>query len=183
MALQPKDLKITLKDHQKTSLNMIHHLEKNSGFYFVKRKNISTLKEININSVDLSKENIYKYDPSYWILSDKTGYGKTLTSVCTLYNKLDASKINYNFIYKYENISKPYINIDKKIYDDYKNLFDNIIDELNKDLIGIYNSYDKTYYKNKKLFSNISSNLKIVLQLINKYITKLLTLINILIKC
>ena len=85
MALQPKDLKITLKDHQKTSLNMIHHLEKNSGFYFVKRKNISTLKEININSVDLSKENIYKYDPSYWILSDKTGYGKTLTSVCVHY--------------------------------------------------------------------------------------------------
>ena len=160
MALQPKDLKISLKDHQKTSLNMIQHLEKNGGFYFVKRKNVSTLKEIDINSVDLSRENIYKYEPSYWVLSDKTGYGKTLTSVCILYNKLDTSKINYNFIYKYENISKPYVDINKKIYNDYESLFDTIIDDLKKDAIGIYNSYDKTYYKSKNLFSNIILNLK-----------------------
>jgi len=104
---QPEDLKIILKEHQKTSLNMIRHLEKKESFYFVKRKNCSTLKEINVNEVDLNKENIYKYDSSYWILSDKTGYGKTLTSICMLYDKLDTTKINYDFVYSNKVVRTP----------------------------------------------------------------------------
>ena len=189
---QPKDLKIILKDHQKTSLNMIHHLEKKGGFYFVKRKDCSTLKEINVNEVDLNKENIYKYDSSYWILSDKTGYGKTLTSICVLYDKIDSTKINYDFLYSINAVKTPFNESDNIIFNLFSEKLDTYINKIINGNSGNsmnMSSYfpnnidflDKSFYKKLKkvLFKNISLNKNAKIsntinfdQYVNRYIGK-----------
>jgi hypothetical protein len=151
---QPKEIKIQLKDHQLTSYNHIKSLEDNDGFYFIndnKVKNVIKIKDYNKYLENLYENNntnhtINHFSSNYWILSDKTGYGKTLTALCCLrdkdkylnkitnLNQLDKSKEN-----KQENFSCPY-NISSKSglnYSSFKISFTNNTNEKENDMYFI----------------------------------------------
>lgn len=90
---QPKEIKIQLKEHQRTSYCQMKSLEHKDGFYFINSKGsnvikINNCKEYLQNLYDSNSEHsINHFRTNYWILSDKTGYGKTLTACCCLKDK------------------------------------------------------------------------------------------------
>lgn len=142
---QPKQIKIQLKDHQLTSYCQIRSLENKDGFYYIKNnnnKNVMKIKDYNKYLEDLYSSNqihnINHFRSNYWVLSDKTGYGKTLTAICSLKDKEpNIIKVNnLNEIDKYTNFSVDYFNTPYNInsksgrnYSSFKITFDNLIND------------------------------------------------------
>jgi len=118
---QPDEIKIQLKEHQKTSYCQIKSLEHGDGFYFINsdETNIKRIDKCNEYLDKLyssnSEHSINHFRSNYWILSDKTGYGKTLTACCCLKDKeniinpiTNLEQINKNISLSNKSFNIPY---------------------------------------------------------------------------
>jgi hypothetical protein len=96
---QTEKIKIPLKEHQKTSVAHIKNLERNCGYSFIESDDVSEITKVkpeDYESILRGKNIINNFSINHWILSDKTGYGKTLTACASLDEKEDIKNISYN---------------------------------------------------------------------------------------